>query len=156
MLFRSGYGALITEANTDGLEVYAFDRNCLAKLTQFSINGRTYFPTASDPFSTWHVGDVARFDEAGEPGVAPLYVVILSTLSNPISDMDQIEYGIADISQSSDRGILWSMVGASGHFRVGGIDQPSFTVRSIDLEDINAATGIASRSEEHTSELQSH
>src|SRR5690606_17050272 len=72
----SGYTAAVSEAHTDGLEVYRHDRGCLAKLSQFTFSGTTYYPTASDPLSTWQVGDSALFDEFGEPGTSPLRVVV--------------------------------------------------------------------------------
>lgn len=137
----SGYTATVTQANTDGLEVLRDDRNCLAKLTQFTLNGKTYYPTSTDPFTTWQHGNVARFDEFGEPGIAPLYVSVVSTLSSPINIADVIKYGLADKAQGDGRGILSSTVGVTKKYKTDTYATPSFTVRSIALADIDSITG---------------
>ncbi len=137
----SGYSATVTEANLDGLEVYKDDQGCLAKLTHFAINGKQYYPTAADPFMTWQAGDVARFDEIGEPGVVPLYTIVTSTLSNPVVGTDIIKYGLAAIDQGKFHSLLWSKVGASAKIIAGVNPPPSFTVRSVELIGNDLATG---------------
>lgn len=129
----SGYSATVTEANTDGLEVYTYDRECLAKLTQFVVGGVTYLPTAGDPFTTWQAGDVATFDESGEPGTAPLRVIIQETLGDPVTGTESIQFGLANLEEGNQRGILWSTVGASAKHLNSGNAEPWFTIRSIEL-----------------------
>lgn len=137
----SGYGATVTEANLDGLEVYQFDRGCLAKLTQFTFGGRTYLPTAGDPFSTWQTGDTAVFDEAGEPGIAPLRLTVLSTLGDPVTGSESITYGWYDLNAGHDKNILWTTVGASAQIQDGGDLPPSYTIKSIELTGVTAGEG---------------
>jgi hypothetical protein len=138
---RSGYSAAVTQADADGLEVYAFDRGCLAKLTQLTVAGTDYFPTAPDPFTTWQTGDIAVFDEAGEPGTAPLTVIVDSTLGDPVTGADAIRYQYADIVRTSDRSIMRSTIGTSGKYKAGVNVEPSFTVRSIELVGLSAVEG---------------
>src|SRR5690606_34697779 len=109
----SGHSATVTKANVAGLEVYRYDRECLAKLNEFTYGGKVYKPTATDPFTTWQAGDTALFDEDGEPGTNPLQVIVLSTLSDPVSGTDVISYGFSEIATGQAREILWTTVGAS-------------------------------------------
>lgn len=129
----SGYTATVTQVNADGLEVYQYDRDCLAKLTEFTYGGRVYLPTAADPFTTWQDGDTAVFDEAGEPGTLPLKVIVLSTLSNPVSGADVINYGFSELTGGATRNILWTTVGSSSKIMVGATTEPSFTIQSIEF-----------------------
>ena len=129
----SGYSATVTNMNLDGLEVYKGDRNCLAKLTEFTVNGRTYFPTVADAFTTWQVGDVARFDEAGEPGVAPLNVAVMRTLGSPVTGLDTISYAFTEVLSGQSVSILWSTYGANGRFVSGVPALSSFTVKKTEL-----------------------
>jgi hypothetical protein len=139
----SGYGATVTEANLDGLEVYHFDRGCLVKLTQFTYGEKTYVPTAGDPFTTWQAGDTATFDEVGEPGITPLRLTIVSTLGNPVSGSDSVTYGWHNLASGNDRDILWTTVGATGQIQDGGSLPPSFTIKSIELTGTTAGEGGA-------------
>jgi hypothetical protein len=118
----------------DGLEVYRYDRGCLAKLTQFTFNTKTYIPTAADPFMTWQVGDTAIFDEAGEPGVAPLQIIVLATIGNPVIGNESISYGIRYNLKGNDKGgILFTSAGTNGTRIFGGNTPPSLTVKSIEF-----------------------
>lgn len=136
----SGYTATVTQANADGLEVYEHDRNCLAKLTQFTWNGTVYYPTASDPFTSWQVGDIARFDETGEPGAAPLYVGVSAALQTPVTASDQIRYSVLDNDSGATRSLLAGTIGTSGSIPVNPQPAPSFNVKSIELVGLDAAT----------------
>jgi hypothetical protein len=137
----SGYTAIVTEANIDGLEIYNYDRECKAKLTQFSANGRNYVPTSGDPFTTWQAGDSAIFDEVGEPGIFPLKIVVLSTLGDPATSSDKITYGWATIAEGSTNAILWSTIGASGDVQHLTNLPPSFSIRSIEFLGLTAGEG---------------
>lgn len=137
----SGYTATVTHANLDGLEAYKNDRDCLAKLTQFTFNGRTYVPTSGDPFTTWQPGDIAKFDEVGEPGVEPLYVAVMTTLSNPISSIDTISYSFSSLLSGQDRSILWVTEGATGGYNAGIAEAASFSIRSTALTGTTAGEG---------------
>jgi hypothetical protein len=139
----SGYTATVTEANADGLEVYEHDRNCLAKLTQFTWNGTVYYPTAGDPFTSWQVGDIARFDETGEPGTAPLYVGVSATLQTPVTSSDQIRYSVLDNDSGATRKLLAGTIGTSGNIPVDPQPAPSFNIESIELVGLDAATEAA-------------
>ena len=137
----SGYTTTVTETNVDGLEIYNYDRECKAKLTQFSVNGRTYIPTVGDPFTTWQSGDSAVFDEVGEPGNFPLKMVVLSTLGDPVNSSDKITYGWATIAEGSTNEILWSTIGASGDVQHLTNLPPSFSIRSIEFLGLTAGEG---------------
>lgn len=137
----SGYTASVTQANLDGLEVYKHDRGCLAKLTGFTYGGRSYIPTAGDPFTTWQVGDVARFDEAGEPGTHALYVAVMSTLGSPISGTESISYVFSEFLAGDDKGILWVTEGATGNYVASVPTASSFSIRSTELTGLTAGEG---------------
>jgi hypothetical protein len=137
----SGYTATVTEANLDGLEVYKNDRSCLAKLTQFTVNGTTYFPTAADPFTTWANGDTAIFDEVGEPGTTPLKVIVTSTLNSPISGTESISYGFSENIAGGDQSILWSTMDAGTKITVAANTPPSYQIYSVELVDLEVAAG---------------
>ena len=51
----SGYTTTVDE-NSPTVKAYKFDRDCLAKLTTFTINGITYNPDSADLFTTWQAG----------------------------------------------------------------------------------------------------
>ncbi|RYZ50519.1 MAG: hypothetical protein EOP07_22830, partial [Proteobacteria bacterium] len=55
--------ATVTNSNVY-LEVYEFDRNCIVKLTQFTLNAKIYTPKSGSDFNTWAVGDTAVFEVA--------------------------------------------------------------------------------------------
>lgn len=137
----SGYTTTVTEANSDGLEIYNYDRQCKAKLTQFSANGRTYVPTIGDPFTTWQPGDSAIFDEVGEPGNVPIKMVVLSTLGDPVTSSDTVKYGWATIAEASTNAILWSTVGVSGEVQHLTNLPPSFSIRSIEFLGLTPGEG---------------
>lgn len=92
----SGYSATVTEANLDGIEVYKDDRDCLAKLTTFTIGGITY--TDSDigavPFTTWLANDTATFASAGGDLIR---VRVLSQLDSPISGTEAVVYNFSEV-----------------------------------------------------------
>lgn len=137
----SGYDTTVTEANVDGLEIYRFDRECRAKLTEFIFDGKTYIPTAGDPFTNWQAGDIATFDEVGEPGVNPLRLMVLSTIGNPVTGLETISFGWATITQGSDRSILWTTAGASDKLTVAANPPPSFTIKSIERTGMSPGAG---------------
>ncbi len=136
----SGYSATVTEANTDGLEAYLFDKGCKVKLLSFTWEGRNYIPTVADPFTTWQTGDVAVFDEAGAPGTYAVQMVVVSTLSDPINALDVVKFGIARISQGGSKSLVYTT--ASSGLKLPDLDPnaPSFTVRRITLVDLDLAT----------------
>ena len=137
----SGYTTTVTEATTDGLEIYAYDRACKAKLTQFRANDRDYVPTSGDPFTTWQPGDSATFDEVGEPGNFPLKMVVLSTLGDPVTTNDKITYGWSTIAEGSTNAILWSTIGLSGDVQHLTNLPPAFSIRSIEFLGLTPGEG---------------
>ena len=137
----SGFSGTVTQANADGLEVYKYDRGCLAKLSQFVYNGRTYLPTAGSPFTTWQAGDYAMFDEAFEPGIAPLHVAVMSTLGNPITGVETIKYVFSELLAGSGNSILWVNEGTTGNYVAGNPVASSFSVRSTQLTGLTAGEG---------------
>lgn len=137
----SGRTARVTEADSGGLKVYRHDRGCLARLEGFTYAGKQYFPTTADPFTTWEVGDLAVFDETGEPGAAALKVRVLATLGETVAGADSIQFGIYAIISGQDRGILWSTLGTAAKIQPGVALEPSFSVASIELTGLSDDEG---------------
>ena len=133
----SGYTSTADEQST-ALQAYKFDPGCRAKLTTFSFNGRTYQPTASDPFTNWQADDLATFDESGEPGTYAVTVKVVSTLADPVSGAESIVYKFSDLLKGADTTLLEANVSASSSLTVESVDPPSFTIKSVELTEITA------------------
>jgi hypothetical protein len=132
----SGYTSTANQ-NSSSLKVYKFDRDCLAKLTQFQLNGFTYTPQAADPFTTWQTGDTATFEVAASPSNT-LQVKVISTLDDPISGTEAVEYRFSTIESGANETIADTDVGDPHTMTVAGQDAPSFTIHSVELVGITA------------------
>jgi hypothetical protein len=133
----SGYTATIDESQVTGLKVYTYDRNCYVGLNYFQFQGRNYFPTATDPFTTWQPGDTATYDEPGEPGNFPMTVTIQSNLSNPVSESDLVAFAATALVDGPERSLMQAIKGPSGSIQHKTNLPPSFTLKRIDFLGLN-------------------
>ncbi len=124
-----------TKAN---LELYEFDRNCLVKLTVFSLNGKTYTPKAGSLFTTWQTGDVAVFEKIGASPADELRVKIVSTIANPVVAAGEIHYQFSEITEGDTEQVAESVVRKSASLAVNGQAAPNFKINRVQLADITA------------------
>ncbi len=129
--------ATVTEADIY-LELYEFDRNCVVKLTQFTLNLKVYTPKAGNLFTTWAAGDTAVFEVFGASPVDELNVKVLTTVGNPVVAGGSIDYRFSEITLGGDVTIGESVVRESQTIAVIGQAAPEFNVRQIKLVDITA------------------
>lgn len=123
----SGLTSTINQ-NTSSIKVYKYDQNCLAKLTSFTYNGRTYEPSTGDPFTTWQQGDEAIFEDTLDSNNT-LYVKIASTLQSPVVGNETIEYIFADTRTGTSVNGLISTSFSTGTDLIGGSQAASsFTI----------------------------
>jgi hypothetical protein len=120
------------------LEVYEFDRNCLAKLTTFTLNSKTYTPKAGSIFDTWEVGDVATFEVSGANPVDELTVTVIKTISNPVTAAGEIHYQFSEVTQGATETLGEAVVRESASLQVDGQASPNFAITQVELVDITA------------------
>lgn len=127
----SGYTSTTATEASAGLEVYQFDRDCLAKLKQFEFGGITYTSSAGNAsdFSTWLAGDTAAFGD----GTNSVSVRVVTQLSNPIVNTDVVEYEFSIVLNGAVQTIAESVVGQSQTMTVGSDEAPN----------VDSATGAA-------------
>lgn len=128
----SGFTSTATEASTN-LQVYKYDKTCLAKLTQFAINGITYSATATGAtnFTTWAANDTATFANTVS-STDTVGVKVVAQLANPISGTEAVTYLFYDIEKGSDNsGLSQAVVGAGHTMTVSGQAAPSFTINAV-------------------------
>lgn len=135
----SQYHSTATETSSN-LQVYSFDRGCLAKLTQFSINGFTYTPVTGSNFTTWQANDTALFEVSSDP-TNQLSVKVISTLSDPVQATDAVAYQFSDIVKGSDETLGKVDVGDAHTMSVSGQAAPSFTIHSVEMVGITSPGG---------------
>jgi hypothetical protein len=128
----SGYTSTATEASPS-LEVYQFDRDCLAKLVQFVINGNTYEPETD--FTTWAVNDTAIFENTLD-NTDQLTVRVIATLDSPIDATDTVVYQFSDIEEGDPEAIGETVVGQDHTMEVSGQAAPDFRIHSVALTGI--------------------
>ena len=133
----TGHTATVDE--TAGyLEGYEFDRNCLAKLTQFTLNSKVYTPKTGSTFTTWATGDTAVFEVNGASPADELDVEVLATLSNPVTNADVITYQFSELTEGSDETIGEPTVRESSAITVDGQAAPDFAINQVELVGITA------------------
>lgn len=120
------------------LELYEFDRNCLAKLTTFSLNGKTYTPKAGSLFDDWGVGDKAVFEVAGANPADELNVEVLATVGNPVAAGGTIHYQFSEITQGATETLGEAVVRESQSLVVNGQAAPAFTINQVEFVGITA------------------
>ncbi|NRA63890.1 MAG: hypothetical protein HRU19_05370 [Pseudobacteriovorax sp.] len=92
---RSGYSAELKVLSPD-IEMYRFDRDCLASINSFTINGAEF--TAKLPFDT---GERAKNIFSSKTG-DEAQVIVVSQLSSPLKDSDQISFSIRLLDNEDD------------------------------------------------------
>lgn len=132
----SGYTSTATNASTS-LKVYKYDRGCLAKLTTFALNGKTY--TVKTAFTTWQANDTATFEVAGASPADELTLKVVTTVNNTqITAIEAVEYSYYTILLGSTSTILAATVGLDDTLAVNGQGYPSFTINSISYVGMTA------------------
>jgi hypothetical protein len=126
----------ITQANPN-VDVYKFDQGCLVKLNSFSINGISYVPTSGDPFGSWVAGDIATFEESGNP-TNTLRVVVSSQLASPISGTESVAYAFSQIAKGADETLAKTVVGGSHSLSVAGQDATPLTIQAVSFVGMTA------------------
>ncbi|MEI8028005.1 MAG: hypothetical protein WCI18_16765 [Pseudomonadota bacterium] len=86
------------------LMLYPGDYGCLVKLTEFVMDGDTFSPSDSDPFTTWLPGDSAIFQGRLAPSKL-IAVTITSQVSSPLQAQDQVIYKIGILQGSGSQPI---------------------------------------------------
>lgn len=132
----TGYTSTATNASTN-LQVYKYDHGCLAKLTTFAINGKSYTPKAGSTFTTWQANDTAVFEVVADP-TDTLNVKVVSTVADPVTGAEVVEYKFYKLLLGSTSTILDSTVGSGDSMVVGGQGAPSFTISSIQYTGTSA------------------
>jgi hypothetical protein len=134
----STHAATVTETKAY-LEVYEFDRNCLAKLTTFTLNSKTYTPKAGALFDTWQTGDVATFEVASASPADELTVTVVSTIANPVTAAGEIHYQFSEVTQGATETLGEAVVRESASLVVDGQASPNFAITQVELVNITAA-----------------
>jgi hypothetical protein len=127
----SGQTGTATDASTGGLDVYLYDRGCLAKLTTFTFAANVLIPTVADPFTTWAQGDTAVFDVSGGDGTLAMSVSVVSTLADPVTGAEVVSYQFSEMSKGADKSILEATVGTTHTLTVGSQDPPNYTISLV-------------------------
>ncbi len=133
----SSQTATVTETNVY-LELYEFDRNCVVKLTQFTLNSKVYTPKSGSTFTTWATGDTAVFEVVGASPADELNVEVLQTITNPVTAGGTIHYQFSELTLGTDVTINESIVRESQVMTVDGQAAPDFTVNQVQLVGITA------------------
>lgn len=120
------------------LELYEFDRNCLVKLTTFTLNGKVYTPKAGSLFDTWQVGDIARFEVALASPADELTVTVVSTVTNPVTAAGSVHYQFSEITNAGTETIGEAVVRESASIEVNGQAAPNFRINQVQLVNITA------------------
>lgn len=131
----TGLTATVDETS-NYLEVYEFDQNCLAKLTEFTLNSKTYTPKAGSLFDTWQAGDLATFEVNGAAPADELQVEVIETLSSPVTSTDNIHYEFSEVTDGGDETIGEPVVRESAAITVDGQAAPDFSINQVELVGI--------------------
>ncbi len=136
----SGYTTSATEA-TASVTLYRYDQGCLAKLTTFTVGATTYVPAAGGDFTTWLAGDLATFEESGNPANI-VKVLAVAQLSSPLEAMtDTIEYSFSEIYSGADELIGSGAVSDPYAITVAGQSAPSYTISQVAFVGMTATGG---------------
>jgi len=126
----------ISQANPS-VDVYKFDQNCLVKLDSFTLNGITYTPSSGDPFTSWANGDLAVFEESGNPS-NNFTVIVTSQLGNPISGTESVAYTFTQVAAGTDETIAKSVVSNSHALSVSGVDSATVDIVGVTMNGMTA------------------
>lgn len=139
----SSYTATVTEANVDGIEVYKDDRNCLAKLTAFTVGGVTYnnVNVGATDFTTWLANDTALFASAG---AAIIRVKVISQLTSTIAGTEAVVYNFSELlDATSDYTFGEAAVSDPHAITVESQEAPHFKVVAATYIGVDGGTGAA-------------
>ncbi|MGE0172668.1 MAG: LamG-like jellyroll fold domain-containing protein [Oligoflexales bacterium] len=123
--------------NSADVNIYRFDRGCLAKLIDFGHGSKSYTPEPGFEFTTWAEGDQATFisDDATER----FLVKVASQLSDPVMDSDTINYTFFKIVKSV---VTVDVLDVDpGNKDTVGQNAPAFSVSSVEYVGEVGATG---------------
>jgi len=120
------------------LELYEFDRHCIAKLNNFIFNGRTYTPKSGHDFPNWAVGDTAIFESTSPTPSDELLVTIIETIPAVVTGGGKIHFQFSDITEGAAQTVLESKFRKSQGLTVDGQASPAFSIGDIDLVNIAA------------------
>lgn len=116
------------------LRLHLHDRGCLAKVSEFSMNGRRYL--LADPDAPFAAGDLVPFrTEHGES----LSLYVYRQLGNSLGSSDSVRFAVGSIESDSK---AWSLLGfALGLWRrigdgIGAIGSPNFTMINVKVLDL--------------------
>ncbi len=136
----SGYSATLTAAKTK-FNVYKNDRNCKARLLDFTRSGKKYTPVPGKDFVSLMTGETATFQSPG--GADSLLVRIVNQLSSPIQSGDSINFNFLETKVADQSvNILTTKFGAIGKYTKSGDTALNFKVKKAQLLSIDTATGI--------------
>jgi hypothetical protein len=138
----SGYTATVNQTSVDGVEVYKDDRNCLAKLTSFTVGGATYTNTHTGAvdFTTWLANDMATF--ASSSG-ALIRVKVVSQLASPIASTEAVSYNFSELLKGGDTTYLESDVSDAHSITVESQEAPLFDVVAANFVGMHDTSGAA-------------
>jgi len=131
--------ATISDTNPN-IDVYKFDQGCLVKLNSFDYGGVTYVPSAGDPFTSWIAGDLATFEESGNPANT-IRVAVATQLDNPVSGTEAISYTFSEIVAGADEAIAKTVVSDAHAITVAGQAAPNFTISAVRFVGMTATGG---------------
>ncbi len=137
----SAYTATVTQANADGIEVYKNDRNCLAKLTAFTVGGVTYnnVNVGATDFTTWLANDTALFASAS---AAIIRVKVISQLSTAVVGTEAVVYNFSELLDATSDVIFSESTVSDPHLiTVQSQQAPLFKVAASTYIGVNGATG---------------
>ncbi len=122
------------------VKLYAFDTNCLVKLTSFVYQGSMFVPLTD--FTTWQVGDVATFKNSSNQA-HQIKVMVSSQLSSPVKKEDSVSYLFKEFS--SKNGVIIdeievevpSISGKGQSIVVVGTQAPKLSIQAVTLTGFN-------------------
>ncbi len=121
------------------LELYEFDRNCVVKLTTFTLNGNVYTPKAGHTFTSWAAGDTAVFEVVGASPADELKVEVITTVSNPVTAGGTIHYQFSETTKGATETIGEAVVRKSQTLSVNGQAAPNFRINQVSFVGITAS-----------------
>ena len=140
---QTGYTATATEQSGGVLSLILNDKDCLAKLTQFSIGADEYIPDPDAPadkkFDTFIAGDTAIFVNSDTGNKLQLRVVhqISATVDHT---NDTVEYTYSDIKVAADTTEV-SEYSDGIAITVASQDAPEYTIAEANFEGLTAGAG---------------
>jgi len=135
----SGYAVELT-TNKTKLNLYKNDLNCLARLVDFTRNGKKYSPVAGKDFVTLAVGEKADFRSAD--GLDTIIVKVTKQISSPVQAGDSINFAFLESTGNAQSlGLLKIQFGLSGKNTRSGNSPINFKMKRSQLVNIDPATG---------------